>query len=162
MFVLGFAELLYFHTQTKRKRKSSNVAKFMVWYRLVIWNQGFLTTVIACFLPKNLASTNSLTDFKTVLQVFANHLTIYYISRKRFYLLYVFQGFNDILQYMQFFIELHNWMASIIKTVKVFAFKTFFIFLWCHINGGEWNDQTTGNCLFLIIDVGEILWYLIC
>ena len=135
MFVLGFAKMLHFHTQTKRKRKSSNVAKFMVWYRLVIWNQGFLTTVIACFLPKNLASTNSLTDFKIFLRVFANHLTIYYISPERFHLVCVFQGFNDILQYMQFFTELHNWMASKIKTVKLFlCFKTFFIFLWRHRN----------------------------
>ena len=129
MFVLGFAKMLHFHTQTKRKRKSSNVAKFMVWYRLVIWNQGFLTTVIACFLPKNLASTNSLTDFKIFLRVFANHLTIYYISPERFHLVCVFQGFNDILQYMQFFTELHNWMASKIKTIKpLFAWKYFSYF----------------------------------
>ena len=127
MFVcISFCKYLFLHTQTKRERISSNVAKFMVWYRLVIWNQGFLTTVIACFLPKNLASTNSVKDFKIFLRVFANHLTIYYISPERFHLVCVFQGFNDILQYMQFFTELHNWMASKIKTVKLFLLQDIF------------------------------------
>ena len=126
MFALLFCKIFILPHANQTGKNISNVAKFMVWYRLVIWNQGFLTTVIACFLPKNLASTNSLTDFKIFLRVFANHLTIYYISRERFHLIYVFQGFNDILQYMQFFTELHNWMASKIKTVKLFLLQDIF------------------------------------
>ena len=33
---------------------------------------------------------------------------------------------DDILQYMQFFTELHNWMASKIKTVKLFLLQDIF------------------------------------
>ena len=75
------------------------------------------------FYAKNVASANSVEEFEKPFCISLRIISRFITSASSDFIWYLFVGFNDILQHMQFFTKLHNWMDSTIKVAKVYLLQ---------------------------------------
>ena len=120
-----FWKFTFPHAKNEGKYQIQCCKKFMVWYRLVIWNYKdlWVNRNFACFTPKYVASANSVEEFEKPFCISLRIISRFITSASSDFIWYLFVGFNDILQHMQFFTKLHNWMDSTIKVAKVYLLQ---------------------------------------